>query len=82
MYKDDEIEENEDDIGMEIGFPTDVKHVTHIGIDGTATSILTKGWDNLKETQFNSPRPSVRFAPSQPTTRSEKLTNPSETAFV
>ena len=30
---------------MEIGFPTDVKHVTHIGWDGSSTNI--KGWENL-----------------------------------
>ncbi|XP_027087156.1 CRIB domain-containing protein RIC4 [Coffea arabica] len=45
-YKDDEIEE--EGTGMEIGLPTDVKHVTHIGIDGSATSILSKGWGNPK----------------------------------
>ncbi|XP_043719401.1 CRIB domain-containing protein RIC4-like [Telopea speciosissima] len=42
VYK-DEAEE------MEIGFPTDVKHVTHIGWDGSgATTNPLKGWDNLK----------------------------------
>ena len=30
---------------MEIGFPTDVMHVTHIGWDGSSTNI--KGWENL-----------------------------------
>lgn len=34
---------------MEIGLPTDVKHVTHIGLDGCATSILSKRWDNLSD---------------------------------
>ncbi|KAK4403785.1 CRIB domain-containing protein RIC4 [Sesamum angolense] len=43
----DELEEQE--MGMEIGFPTDVKHVTHIGLDGCASSILSKGWNNLDE---------------------------------
>ncbi|CAN1182451.1 CRIB domain-containing protein RIC1 [Linum perenne] len=33
-------EEEEDEEEMEIGFPTDVKHVTHIGLDGS-----TKGVD-------------------------------------
>lgn len=35
---------------MEIGFPTDVKHVTHIGWDGTTTTTTTttKGWDEFK----------------------------------
>ena len=32
---------------MQIGFPTDVKHVTHIGWDGSATTNPIKGWDNL-----------------------------------
>ncbi|KAK6915752.1 CRIB domain [Dillenia turbinata] len=41
----DEIEEM--DMEMEIGFPTDVKHVTHIGLDGSATTNPMKGWDNL-----------------------------------
>ena len=33
---------------MEIGSPTDVKHVTHIGWDATEpTSNPVHGWDNL-----------------------------------
>lgn len=40
VYK-DELEDA--DMGMEIGLPTDVKHVTHIGLDGCASSILSKG---------------------------------------
>ncbi|XVE84649.1 hypothetical protein DITRI_Ditri17bG0029800 [Diplodiscus trichospermus] len=33
---------------MEIGFPTDVKHVTHIGLDGTTTtSNPVKGWEDF-----------------------------------
>ncbi|KAL0403368.1 UNVERIFIED_CONTAM: CRIB domain-containing protein RIC4 [Sesamum radiatum] len=48
----DELEEQE--MVMEIGFPTDVKHVTHIGLDGCASSILSKGWNNLDE-PFPSP---------------------------
>lgn len=46
VYK-DEMEEMEMD--MEIGCPTDVKHVTHIGLDGSASAATTdpiKGtWD-------------------------------------
>ncbi|KAE8009860.1 hypothetical protein FH972_006269 [Carpinus fangiana] len=48
VYKED-MEEME----MEIGCPTDVKHVTHIGWDGCASATATtscspvKGWDNL-----------------------------------
>ncbi|XP_019452175.1 PREDICTED: CRIB domain-containing protein RIC4-like [Lupinus angustifolius] len=38
-----------EDIEMEIGYPTDVKHVTHIGLDGSTTTNNIKGcWDNLK----------------------------------
>nr|GLL18008.1 U11/U12 small nuclear ribonucleoprotein 25 kDa protein isoform X1 [Ipomoea trifida] len=51
VYKeeDDEIGDEEIPImdggdGMEIGFPTDVKHVTHIGLDGAATSLLSPNW--------------------------------------
>ncbi|KAK8488298.1 hypothetical protein V6N13_042718 [Hibiscus sabdariffa] len=45
-YK-EEIDEAENE--MEIGFPTDVKHVTHIGLDGSACSSPrpSRGsWDN------------------------------------
>ncbi|TKY65356.1 CRIB domain-containing protein RIC4 [Spatholobus suberectus] len=42
----DEFEEVE--IDMEIGCPTDVQHVTHIGWDGIATSAdPMRGWDAL-----------------------------------
>ncbi|RWV80270.1 hypothetical protein GW17_00058485 [Ensete ventricosum] len=34
-------EEEEEDVEMEIGFPTDVQHVAHIGCDGSRTTILT-----------------------------------------
>ncbi|PIA29827.1 hypothetical protein AQUCO_05800120v1, partial [Aquilegia coerulea] len=36
------------DMDMEIGFPTDVKHVTHIGWDGSTTTNPLMGWDELK----------------------------------
>lgn len=46
------MEEEEEEMGMEIGLPTDVKHVTHIGIDGDeATSLILNStrtnWDYL-----------------------------------
>ncbi|XXG41502.1 hypothetical protein AAC387_Pa01g1947 [Persea americana] len=45
VYKEEDMEEVE----MEIGFPTDVKHVTHIGWDGpTTTTTMMKGWDEFK----------------------------------
>lgn len=48
MYK-EEIEE------MEIGYPTDVKHVTHIGWDGpTKINPMIKNWDNSKESDLPS----------------------------
>ncbi|KAK7340360.1 hypothetical protein VNO77_21062 [Canavalia gladiata] len=49
--KEDEFEEVE--IDMEIGCPTDVQHVTHIGWDGIATSAdPIRGWDALIPPQF------------------------------
>ncbi|OIW05470.1 hypothetical protein TanjilG_12061 [Lupinus angustifolius] len=33
---------------MKIGYPTNVKHVTHIGLDGSTITHNIKGWDNLK----------------------------------
>ncbi|KAJ9558890.1 hypothetical protein OSB04_013504 [Centaurea solstitialis] len=33
---------------LEIGFPTDVKHVTHIGADGTMTTDPDKNWDHIQ----------------------------------
>ncbi|XP_059632832.1 CRIB domain-containing protein RIC4-like isoform X1 [Cornus florida] len=46
VYK-EEMEEMEE-MEMEIGLPTDVKHVTHIGWDGSTTTNPVKGWENLK----------------------------------
>lgn len=48
VEKEEELEELEMD--MEIGCPTDVQHVTHIGWDGIATTTSAdpmRGWDNL-----------------------------------
>ncbi|KAL2330184.1 hypothetical protein Fmac_017765 [Flemingia macrophylla] len=46
VEKEDEFEEVE--IDMEIGCPTDVQHVTHIGWDGIASSTdPMRGWDAL-----------------------------------
>ncbi|KAK4354928.1 hypothetical protein RND71_027122 [Anisodus tanguticus] len=42
----EEVEEEE--IEIEIGYPTDVKHLTHIGWDGSTTINPIKGWENLK----------------------------------
>ncbi|KAJ8755474.1 hypothetical protein K2173_019272 [Erythroxylum novogranatense] len=46
VYKEEEEEDTERE--MEIGYPTDVKHVTHIGADGTTTTNPVKGWEGLK----------------------------------
>jgi cell wall assembly regulator SMI1 len=54
VYK-EHIEEIEHD--MEIGYPTDVKHVTHIGVDGSTTTNNVKGWDNLKTPELLSLSP-------------------------
>ncbi|KAL2470175.1 CRIB domain-containing protein RIC4 [Abeliophyllum distichum] len=43
VYK-EEMEEKE----IEIGFPTDVKHVSHIGLDGSTTINPVPEWKNLK----------------------------------
>ncbi|KAL9249722.1 CRIB domain-containing protein, partial [Drosera capensis] len=43
VYKD---EKEIDDGEMEIGFPTDVKHLTHIGPNGIAMSIVGRSWEN------------------------------------
>ncbi|ERN02272.1 hypothetical protein AMTR_s00343p00013980 [Amborella trichopoda] len=46
MYKEEELVE------MEIGFPTDVKHVAHIGWDGSGTGI--KRWEGPEVLAFPS----------------------------
>ncbi|KAL9384831.1 hypothetical protein Peur_021841 [Populus x canadensis] len=50
VYKeeDEELMERE----MEIGYPTDVKHVTHIGLDGTTMTNPIKGWECLKSPEI------------------------------
>ncbi|CAH1424560.1 unnamed protein product [Lactuca virosa] len=45
-YKD--IEDIKTETEMEIGFPTDVKHVTHIGYDGSMTTNPEKIWDHFQ----------------------------------
>ncbi|XP_060171449.1 CRIB domain-containing protein RIC4-like [Lycium barbarum] len=41
-------EAEEVEMEIEIGYPTDVKHLTHIGWDGSTTINPIKGWENLK----------------------------------
>ncbi|KVI00317.1 CRIB domain-containing protein RIC4-like [Cynara cardunculus var. scolymus] len=45
-YKD--MEDIKIETEMEIGFPTDVKHVTHIGADGSMTTNPSKNWDPIQ----------------------------------
>ncbi|KAM3334816.1 hypothetical protein ACQJBY_029314 [Aegilops geniculata] len=45
LYKDEE--EEDDDI--QIGFPTDVEHVAHIGLDGSSSVASLRGMDGARE---------------------------------
>ncbi|XP_023005090.1 CRIB domain-containing protein RIC4-like [Cucurbita maxima] len=56
-----EEEEDVEEVEMEIGYPTDVKHVTHIGLDGsTTTNPIVKGWDNNLNPFLSFPSISLR----------------------
>ncbi|KAI3798223.1 hypothetical protein L1987_33494 [Smallanthus sonchifolius] len=57
-YRD--VEEIEMEIELEIGYPTDVKHVTHIGYDGSMTTNPVKNWDNIETPEIHS-FPSISF---------------------
>ncbi|CAM8989125.1 unnamed protein product [Rhodiola kirilowii] len=53
--------EKEMEMEMEIGFPTDVKHLTHIGCDGSSsTTNAVKGWENLRGPELVA-SPSISF---------------------
>ncbi|KAL5566740.1 hypothetical protein UlMin_029904 [Ulmus minor] len=57
-----EKDELEMEMEMEIGGPTDVKHVTHIGWDGSTTTndvVPIKGWENLISPDLLSGVPSL-----------------------
>lgn len=56
VYKEEEMA-----VEMEIGCPTDVKHVTHIGWDGPSSNPI-KGWENLRTPELlaNFPTISIR----------------------
>ncbi|XP_074319122.1 CRIB domain-containing protein RIC4-like [Silene latifolia] len=48
-----EMDEEENEGEMEIGYPTDVKHLTHIGWDGSTTvSKAGKQWENLTPSEI------------------------------
>ncbi|KAK9062494.1 hypothetical protein SSX86_019681 [Deinandra increscens subsp. villosa] len=51
-YRD--VEEIEMEIELEIGYPTDVKHVTHIGYDGSMTTNPMKSWDKIETPEIHS----------------------------
>lgn len=42
-------EEDEEELEMEIGYPTDVQHVAHIGWDGFNGVSCKKSWDRAPE---------------------------------
>ncbi|KAL8201671.1 hypothetical protein R6Q57_010818 [Mikania cordata] len=48
------VEEIEMEIELEIGYPTDVKHVTHIGYDGSMTTNPVKNWENIETPELHS----------------------------
>ncbi|CAL4988294.1 unnamed protein product [Urochloa decumbens] len=49
IYKEDEDDDDMDE-GIEIGFPTDVQHVAHIGLDGsTSVSSSLRGLEGARE---------------------------------
>ncbi|TVU25490.1 hypothetical protein EJB05_28005 [Eragrostis curvula] len=48
IYKDDD-EDEDMDTGIEIGFPTDVQHVAHIGLDGSTNVSSLRGLEGARE---------------------------------
>ncbi|KAL6875593.1 hypothetical protein ACP4OV_013106 [Aristida adscensionis] len=52
IYKEDEDDDDDDDdmdSGIEIGFPTDVQHVAHIGLDGSTNMSSLRGLEGARE---------------------------------
>ncbi|GJN25134.1 hypothetical protein PR202_gb12924 [Eleusine coracana subsp. coracana] len=50
IYKEDDEDEDEDmDTSIEIGFPTDVQHVAHIGLDGSTNVSSLRGLEGTRE---------------------------------
>ncbi|KAK8651026.1 hypothetical protein V6N13_140644 [Hibiscus sabdariffa] len=61
VYK-EEMEEED----MEIGLPTDVKHVAHVGLDESESSRPSMGrWDNLLSTRHLFTLPSLQCEPTE-----------------
>ncbi|KAL6593369.1 hypothetical protein ACP70R_000095 [Stipagrostis hirtigluma subsp. patula] len=49
IYKEDEEEDDDMDMGIEIGFPTNVQHVAHIGLDGSTNVSSLRGLEGARE---------------------------------
>ncbi|EES08442.1 hypothetical protein BDA96_05G123100 [Sorghum bicolor] len=49
IYKDEDEEEDDDDTSIEIGLPTDVQHVAHIGLDGSTNLSSLRGLQGARE---------------------------------
>ena len=51
IYKEDDNENEDDDMdaGIEIGFPTDVQHVAHIGLDGSTNLSSLRGLEGARD---------------------------------
>ncbi|XP_066338710.1 uncharacterized protein [Miscanthus floridulus] len=49
IYKDEDEEEDDDNTSIEIGLPTDVHHVAHIGLDGTTNLSNLRGLEGGRE---------------------------------
>ncbi|RCV38117.1 hypothetical protein SEVIR_8G122600v4 [Setaria viridis] len=50
IYKEEDEDDDDMDGGIEIGFPTDVQHVAHIGLDGsTSVSSSLRGLEGARE---------------------------------
>ncbi|PUZ44793.1 hypothetical protein GQ55_8G152400 [Panicum hallii var. hallii] len=50
IYKEDDDEIEDDmDVGIEIGFPTDVQHVAHIGLDGSTNLSSLRGLEGARD---------------------------------
>ena len=48
IYKDGD-EEEEDGMDIQIGFPTDVQHVAHIGLDGSSSVAGLRGMEGARD---------------------------------
>jgi hypothetical protein len=49
IYKEDGDEEEEDGMEIQIGLPTDVQHVAHIGLDGSSSVASLRGMEGARE---------------------------------